>query len=68
MSARVELGLSGIPDKVNEILVTKIVELGKTESDADKICERGSMIYVDAAVSVVTHVNRFVTRPAPPSN
>jgi hypothetical protein len=40
MSARVELGLSGIPDKVNEILVTKIVELGKTESDADKICER----------------------------
>ncbi len=38
--ARVELGLADIPDKINEILVTKIVELGKTESDADRICER----------------------------
>jgi hypothetical protein len=35
---RVELGLADIPDKINNVLVMKIVELGLTESDPDKLC------------------------------
>ena len=35
------LGLSVLPDKINELLVTKIVELGGTENgSADLLCER----------------------------
>jgi hypothetical protein len=35
------LGLATLPDKINEVLVTKIVELGTTEScSADLLCER----------------------------
>ena len=34
------LGLSPMTDRINEILVTKIVELGKTEGDPDRLCER----------------------------
>ena len=28
------------PDRINEILVTKIVELSQTERDADRLCEK----------------------------
>jgi hypothetical protein len=34
------LGLSLVPDRINEILVTKIVELSQTERDADRLCEK----------------------------
>jgi hypothetical protein len=35
------LGLAVLPDKINEMLVTKIVEIGSTEDgSADLICER----------------------------
>jgi hypothetical protein len=33
------LDLSPVPDRINEILVTKIIELGQTEWDPDKLCE-----------------------------
>jgi hypothetical protein len=34
------LGLAVLPDKINEVLVTKIVELGSTENySADVLCE-----------------------------
>jgi hypothetical protein len=35
------LGLSVLPDKINEVLVTKIVEISRTENcSADLLCER----------------------------
>lgn len=35
------LGLAVLPDKINEVLVTKIVELGCSEDcSADVLCER----------------------------
>jgi hypothetical protein len=35
------LGLSVVPDRINEILVTKIVELGSADNcSADLLCER----------------------------
>jgi hypothetical protein len=33
------LGLSPMPDRITEILVTKIVELSKTESDPEQLCK-----------------------------
>jgi hypothetical protein len=34
------LGLSPVPDRINQILVTKIMELAKTEQDPDRLCEK----------------------------
>jgi hypothetical protein len=34
------LGLSPVPDRINEILVTKIVELSQTERDPDRLSEK----------------------------
>jgi hypothetical protein len=34
------LGRSPVPDRINEILVIKIVELSKTENDTDRFCEK----------------------------
>jgi hypothetical protein len=35
------LGLAALPDKINEVLVTKIVELGMVEDgSADLLCEK----------------------------
>jgi hypothetical protein len=33
------LGLSPMPNRITEILVTKIVELSRTESDPNALCE-----------------------------
>jgi hypothetical protein len=39
--ATASLGLTVLPDKINEVLVTKIVELGSKENcSADLLCER----------------------------
>jgi hypothetical protein len=39
--ARVALGLAALPDGINEVLVTKIVELGTVENgSADLLCEK----------------------------
>jgi hypothetical protein len=39
--ARLALGLAALPDKINEVLVTKIVELGTVEDgSADLLCEK----------------------------
>jgi hypothetical protein len=34
------LDLSPVPDRINEILVTKIVDLSKTDGDPDSLCEK----------------------------
>jgi hypothetical protein len=34
------LGLSPVPDRINEILITKFVDLAKTEQDPDRLCEK----------------------------
>jgi hypothetical protein len=34
------LGLSPVPHRINEILVTKIMELSETEHDPDRLCEK----------------------------
>jgi hypothetical protein len=39
------LGLSPVPDRINELLVTKIVELSATERDADRLCEEALAYY-----------------------
>jgi hypothetical protein len=39
------LGLSPVPDRINELLVTKIVELSKTEKDPDRLCEKALAYY-----------------------
>ena len=39
------LDLSPVPDRINELLVTKIVELSETESDPDALCEKALAYY-----------------------
>jgi hypothetical protein len=39
------LGLSPVPDRINELLVTKIVELSATENDPDRLCEEALTYY-----------------------
>jgi hypothetical protein len=39
------LGLLPVSDRINEILVTKIVELSKTESDPERLCAASSDIW-----------------------
>jgi hypothetical protein len=43
------LELSPLPDQINEILVTKIVEFSKTEDDPDRLCERVLAYYRSGA-------------------
>jgi hypothetical protein len=43
--ACVALGLSPVPDRINELLVTKIVELSSDESDPDRICAEALSFY-----------------------
>jgi hypothetical protein len=45
------LELSPLPDQINEILVTKIVEFSKTEDDPDRLCERVLAYYRSGAWS-----------------
>jgi hypothetical protein len=44
-SACASLGLSPVPDRINEILVIKIIELSKTENDPDRLCEKALDYY-----------------------
>jgi hypothetical protein len=46
------LGLAALPDKINEVLVTKIVELGIVEDgSADLLCEKALAHFQAAAGS-----------------
>jgi hypothetical protein len=38
--ARAALGLSPVLDRINELLVIKIVELSRTEQDPKRLCEK----------------------------
>jgi hypothetical protein len=47
------LDLSPVPDPINEILVTKIVELSKTKGDPDLLCDKGLRIIAPEERDVV---------------